>query len=417
MRINPSMAPFAYGGAIGLFLMAGCAAPDEGEHWSISRLTAAPATVDLGSSAQLSVELAGPEPEELAYAWTASGGWIRGSGSSVYWDAPLEAGHYAIAVRVSDSGGATDSAVVEIVVAAEDNPLGHWITRAPLPTARQELATAVLDGRIYVVGGMDAAGTALARVDVFDPEANSWSVAAPLPEPRHHLGLAAAQGRIYAIGGVSSTFPSFSTTSSVFAYDPASDTWTDRSPMPIARRSHIAVELAGKIYVIGGHTGSTSLSTNQAYDPVTDTWEDLAPMSTARNHLTAAVLDSVIYVVGGRAVVSEEGTLMLVNYATLERYSPAADSWTRLHDMRTARSGLAAASVGGLIYVMGGEIPDVYSENEVYEPLRNFWQTRAPMLTGRHGMTASVVDGVIYLIGGGVLAAVAPSRANEGFVP
>ncbi len=39
------------------------------------------------------------------------------------------------------------------------------------------------------------------------------------------------------------------------------------------------------------------------------------------------------------------------------------------------------------------------------------------MPTPRHGITASILDGVIYVIGGGVVAAVAPSRVNEGFLP
>ena len=43
-----------------------------------------------------------------------------------------------------------------------------------------------------------------------------------------------------------------------------------------------AVGLGGKLYSIGGYSGTTYLSTVEMYDPVTDTWTSLANMRTAR---------------------------------------------------------------------------------------------------------------------------------------
>jgi N-acetylneuraminic acid mutarotase len=36
---------------------------------------------------------------------------------------------------------------------------GTWQTLAPMPTARQELATAALNGKIYAIDGYDSSGT------------------------------------------------------------------------------------------------------------------------------------------------------------------------------------------------------------------------------------------------------------------
>ena len=56
------------------------------------------------------------------------------------------------------------------------------VAPAELSLARTEVSSAVLDGRIVVVGGLTADGGASDRVDVYDPATNSW-----LPG-REHLG-------------------------------------------------------------------------------------------------------------------------------------------------------------------------------------------------------------------------------------
>ncbi len=58
---------------------------------------------------------------------------------------------------------------------AQIQPRGRWFTRAPLPTPRQEMPLALLDGKIYVPGGFNRNGNGLAIVEVFEPAANRWS--------------------------------------------------------------------------------------------------------------------------------------------------------------------------------------------------------------------------------------------------
>lgn len=73
--------------------------------------------------------------------------------------------------------------------------------------------------------------------------------------------------------------------------------------------------------------------------------------------------------------------------------------------MREARAGHAAVVVGERIYVIGGE--NILSEEErvvdtmeVYIPGENRWLGRIPLPKGLHGVAAASVDGVLYLIGG-----------------
>ncbi len=286
----------------------------------------------------------------------------------------------------------------------------QWIQRAPMPTARQEVPHAVLEGKIFIAGGLLQNG-ATNLVEVYDPARNTWSTVAGLPQAIHHSAIAQADNRLFVIGGYSGF--SFSETNVVFEYDAGANRWRDRAFPSIRRGAGAAVALDGKVYFIGGTVFGVASTLNQAYDPGDDAWETLAPMRHAREHLAAAVVDSLIYVVGGRAR-NQFG--QLVNSRKIEVYSPARNVWTELRDMPTARGGLAAAAHNGLLYTFGGEIPGVFDETEIYDPVTDRWQPGPPMLTARHGMGAVTVGDTIYVIGGGLIANIRPTAANEALV-
>ena len=58
---------------------------------------------------------------------------------------------------------------------------GEWLIRKAMPTARQEIPHAVLDGKIYIPGGFTSSGSATNIVEVYDPATDDWSTAPPLP--------------------------------------------------------------------------------------------------------------------------------------------------------------------------------------------------------------------------------------------
>ncbi len=72
---------------------------------------------------------------------------------------------------------------------------------ASMNVPRHSFGMAVLDGILYVAGGLDSTGKALDSVEAYDPKTNQWTLRAPMFTPRAHLGLAANAGRLYAIGG------------------------------------------------------------------------------------------------------------------------------------------------------------------------------------------------------------------------
>jgi len=290
---------------------------------------------------------------------------------------------------------------------------GQWLTRSPLPTARQEMPLVVLEDKIIVAGGFLAGGMATTLVEVFEPSLNEWTSFPPLPVAMHHLHTAVVDGRLYVLGGYESS--SFTPSNKVFVFDPAMNEWERKADMPTARGAGIAIVIEGKIYVIGGEPGFTA---NEVYDSVTDQWSELTRMPTRREHLAGAAIDSLIYVVGGRTF----GSFGEGNKTTLEAYSPETDLWYSLADMPTARGGIAACALNGKLYVFGGEFftpnsSGVFEETEEYNPTTNTWRTLQPMPVPRHGMGAVAVGDSIFIIGGGPDAGYSVSNVNSIFVP
>ena len=85
----------------------------------ISSIDVSPSTtVNTGASITLTCNATDADGDTLSYSWTASGGTISGSGSSVTWTAPNTAGTYTITVKVSDGKGGEATASKTITVSA-----------------------------------------------------------------------------------------------------------------------------------------------------------------------------------------------------------------------------------------------------------------------------------------------------------
>jgi len=290
---------------------------------------------------------------------------------------------------------------------------GYWLRRQDMPSRRQEVLPALLEGRIYIAGGYTPTAGVSNLVEIYNPADGSWDTAAPMPVPLHHVATAVIDSVLYLIGGYTNPNLPWEITNSVSAYTATSNQWTPRAPIPTARGEHAAVTFEGKIYVIGGHdAGGVDIGTVEIYDPVSDSWSAGTSMPTVRHHYAAAVVDSLIYVIGGRTGYWGE-TLTLTG--VVEAYAPRSNTWYSCASMITPRSAHSAAVLDGKIYTFGGEIPAVYEETEVYDPSTDSWTQISPMLTPRHGTGGVVVGDTIFIIGGAVVTGLGPDNSNEGF--
>ena len=280
-----------------------------------------------------------------------------------------------------------------------------WEVRTQLIDSFSEIATAQLDGKIYVIGGYPQTRRYVDTVQVYDPATRTWSHTTPVPQPLHHTVAVGANGKVYVLGGEISN-DGFANQGfyldTLYAYDPATATWAQRASMPTARGGGAAAVIGTKIYLAGGRPpGGADFA---VYDTEADTWTRLPDLPTQRNHLAATAIGGKVYVAGGRfgGGVGSEMT------DRLEIFDPATNTWSQGAPLLEPRAGLNGMAVNGCFYTWGGEgnAPHplgIFPNNEVYNPVTNTWHALEPIPVPVHGVTGgATLDGYIHLAGGGI---------------
>jgi len=193
-----------------------------------------------------------------------------------------------------------------------------WTTKANLPTKRSGFAWGVVNNKIYIIGG----GSIGTLNEEYDPASDTWTTKSPMPTARYGLAIGVVNNKIYAIGGADSNDNVLNTNEE---YNPISDTWTTKSPMPTARGS-IGIGVVNnpsdgtsKIYAIGGSINvGDAVTTIEVYDPASDIWTTKAPMPAKRALSAIGVVNNKIYIIGGYSVTEGVGSDSALN----EEYSP-----------------------------------------------------------------------------------------------
>jgi N-acetylneuraminic acid mutarotase len=271
-----------------------------------------------------------------------------------------------------------------------------WAFKAPMPSERKYTATAILNGKIYVIGGMLESGGAVItnQVEAYDTITNTWSTVAPLNTQRAYVAASTANGKIYVFGGRTDASCGSCQTNTVEMYDASTNTWSYVASMPEPRQGHTSSEVNGKIYVIGGTDWTVKKDTVWEYNPTTNSWDPTpkSNMPTARCHMQSAVIDGKIYVPAG--VITDTGL------TTLEVYDPSNDTWETKANLNYGRWYAATAAVNGKLYVFGGMSNG--DKVEEYDPSTNVWliKPNMPVPMNEYSNSSAQYNGKIYLFGG-----------------
>ncbi len=142
---------------------------------------------------------------------------------------------------------------------------------------------------------------------MYDPGPNTWAAVAPVAICRDNPGTAVLNSMLYAFGGRTRNGDGTTlngTLASVERFDPATNAWTARAPMPTGRRTMIVGTLGGRAQVMGGKRTSSggTFAGNEDYDPSTNSWRSLTPMQTPRHGAAAGTIAGLVYVAAGGTV-------------------------------------------------------------------------------------------------------------------
>jgi len=215
--------------------------------------------------------------------------------------------------------GGKESRASLSTVEVYDPATNSWTSRTSMPTARDSMQANVVNGKIYVISGQISLSEAHPgaifsdATEVYDPKSDTWSSAAVIPN--HVAGYASAvlDNKIYIIGGATEEPPvGWHRVNITQIYNPVTDKWSFGAPVPYALELAVACATTGemapkRIYVFDGY-GDKQADLNLVYEPISDEWTFCAKQSFY-GAVAVAGLNDVMYVIGG-------------SYSELSNYDP-----------------------------------------------------------------------------------------------
>jgi N-acetylneuraminic acid mutarotase len=254
---------------------------------------------------------------------------------------------------------------------------GKWQQKAnlPLTPGRTGAVSFAIGGKGYFVGGSE---NPVYHNDVYayDPATDSWTQKTSCPG-NHFLFPACFVIHDIAYIGICQIETGY--TKEFWAYNPATDGWSRKADYPGSAQS------GSPNFAIGdfGYVASDSSTDFWMYDPLADKW-------TRKNDVPIGVSNKwgANFVIGNKGYTGAGGDIKFWEY------DPVQDSWSS--KAPKVGFGLAGCSLNGRGYFLGLD----QGNSGMYNPQSNSWSPVA-FYGNRGSGTAFTLDSKIYFASGG----------------
>lgn len=262
---------------------------------------------------------------------------------------------------------------------------GQWKRCADTRRDRGYFAAVWFRGEIFAIGtySVIAAGT----VEKFNTFANCWIPGPSLPLKLRSACAAVLNDKLYVLGGHDAFSESYSDT--IFTYHEGSmrkrplyqhvcnsdETWIlSESRLMKPRSRHAAVGFEGRIWIVGGCFENNTIVTKsvEIFDPITGKCVKGPSLTTRRDFSNLIVVLGLLYAVGGD--VNDEGTQAI---RTIEVFDKCMNTWRIVTAFKDERRGFSTSAIGSKIYIFGGSSDEHYELNtwDAYDVTQNQWDS------------------------------------------
>jgi N-acetylneuraminic acid mutarotase len=261
-------------------------------------------------------------------------------------------------------------------------------------------STVLTDGNVLISGG--AFNSSNDPSEIYNSNTGQFTSTGSMMKPRgNHTAHILENGNVMIIGGNDNN----ATFAQTEVYLPSSNTFENKLLFAAitvtnpARYAHSATTLNnGKILVVGGFEGGTSLKSAFLYDPSTDTAANTGEMALSRSNHTATILpNGNVIIIGGFNSTTNKST------NTAELYNTETGTFSQISPMNFARFGHASTLLDNeKILISGGfDSTDMVSHFEIYNISAGQFTTSIPMSQPRYTHSATILkDGRVLLAGG-----------------
>lgn len=274
---------------------------------------------------------------------------------------------------------------------------GKWTiiqSEAPI-TARHESCVAMVNNKMYVIGGRIRA-----PIDIYDIISKTWTTGPAPPIQLHHMQCVVVDGKIWIVSAWTKSYPNEALVDKTYVFNTIDLVWSTRTALPENRRrgSAASVLVGRRIYVSHGSRGGHATSINSTvetvgwldyYDIDSDTWTTNLPTApNPRDHTGGALVkDGTMICVSGGRIGAFVGW---PDVPETDCYDLTKGKWNVAADIPVLRSGSSyGTTCDGQLMIAGGEGPRaVFSDVHLFDGTT--WTQMPNLSRARHGSGLAV---------------------------
>lgn len=272
-----------------------------------------------------------------------------------------------------------------IVTYVLDINKSSWTRCADTLRDRGYFAAVWFKGEIFAIGTYSI--IAVGTVEKYNSFANCWAPGPSLPMKLRSACAAVLNDKLYVLGGHDAFTMRYS--DAVFIYDDGNtgktsseqdigtpdESWVLSNTRLLQPRSrHAAVGFEGKIWIAGGCFEDNSIVTRsvEIFDPKTKEWVTGPCLKSRRDFANLQVVLGSLYAVGGD--VDELGVKAT---RTIEVFDKETNTWNNVTAFKDERQGFSTSSFGSKIYIFGGTSNEDYELNtwDAYDVIKRQWNS------------------------------------------
>jgi len=252
---------------------------------------------------------------------------------------------------------------------------GPWVRDHDLPAPASDQAACVVDGAVYLAGGLKPARVGEAATDevwtarpAADGSVRAWTRAGLLPEAVYGHGLAAVGGRLYAVGGMGAGGYRNTVAAAVPGPDGRLGPWTPVSPLPAPVAHAALLAFDHYLVLVGGQSpgeGKTLVMPTVYVGPVfpdgsVPTWylaSSKLPgawLGFGRNQTAAVAWEDALYCFGG-----QDALWFLLDSVVAARFDAKRGEltpWAVVQGGAVMPQLTAAVTWKDFVYLIGGTV-------------------------------------------------------------
>lgn len=290
----------------------------------------------------------------------------------------------------------------------QTDDINDWSFGTAFPIQINVPACIVTKNRVYILGGISGTTTISTGYTApinSDGTLGAWVAAGSLPTIRHYPSVIVTKNRVYIIGGHDGTSTLSTIITANINFDGTLGTWSATTSLPVALYGSSVFVTKNRVYVCGGYNGTAYVATVYTapinFDGTLGTWTTGTSLPGILYGSSQIVTNNRVYLLGGyngTAVVSTVYTALINSDGTL-------GTWGTHNNIPMALQSMSIMVTENRAYLIGGwngsaNVSTVYTAMIYPGGSLGLWMPATSIKEAHHWMGCFATSSKIYLIGG-----------------